>query len=341
MNNSILPPEMHGGVVKISGYRGRGKTSFAIGAERPALTLFMDYEHKGSGFHKQLNFGRYEDMVAGCSSPAEVFDKTMNVIKSLEQDRYTHAIIDNGSPLELALTAGARRNLGNYCQEYGINYKNALAGRFGGVKPIVNFFIADKICNALFGKGVKLISVTHHIGARWASGGPIPNKKRVKGYDRWMELAILSVVIMNKGDFPPVPSAMVEKEQLSRMGFNEQSGEYEQVRCLPLRLSRCTYPAIKSYLASPSNLDDPAPGEALVPSEFNVFSERLDKEQIALMRLQLEKQRREEKDTEINLSVVDSGKAKQAKSLKAGGKSLPAIAKELGVTVAEVARMLK
>jgi len=338
--NSIMPQEMHGGVVKVSGYRGRGKTSFAIGAERPSLTLFLDYEHKGKAFHKQLNFGRYEDMSAGCSSPVDIFDKTMRIIQSLEQDRYTHAIIDNGSPLELALSAGARKKLGQYCQEYDINYKNALAGRFGGVKPIVNFFITDKICNALFGKGIKLISVTHHVGARWGGGGPIPNKKRVKGYDRWMELAVLSVVIMNKGDFPPIPSAMVEKEQLSRMTFDEAAGEYKQVRCLPLRLPRCTYSAIKGYLANPADLDNPGPGEKLLPHEFDVFSERLDKEQIALMRLQLEKQKREQREPEIDLGV-DKEKATRAKVLRAESKSLPAIAKELNVSVAEVARMLK
>ena len=339
ISKSILPPEMHGGVVKISGYRGRGKTSFAIGAECPSLTLFMDYEHKGGGFHKQLSFGRYEDMVAGCSSPSDVFDKTISVIDSLEQDRFTHAIIDNGSPLELALTAGVRRNLGKYCQEYGINYKNALAGRFGGVKPIVNFFIADKICNALFGKGIKLISVTHHIGARWASGGPVPNKKRIKGYDRWMELAILSVVIMNKGDFPPVPSAMVEKEQLSQMAFDKTAGDYKQVRCLPVRLPRCTHAAIREYLVNPADLDNPAPGEAIVQSEYDIFSERLSKEQISLMRLQLEKKQREEREPEIDLKS-NSELIARAKALK-GKKPLPAIAKELGVTVAEAARLLR
>ena len=338
--NSIMPSEMHGGVVKISGYRGRGKTSFAIGAERPSLTLFLDYEHKGGGFHQQLNFGRYEDMAAGCSSPSDVFDKTTGIIQTLEQDRYTHAIIDNGSPLELALTAGARRDLGKYCQEYGINYKNALAGRFGGVKPIVNFFITDKICNALFGKGIKLISVTHHIGARWGGGGPIPNKKRIKGYDRWMELAILSVVILNKGDFPPIPSAMVEKEQLSRMRFDEATGEYKQVRCLPVRLPRCTYSAIKEYLTNPADLKNRGPGEAIVQHEFDVFSERLDNAQIALMRLQLEKQKREEREPEIDLGV-NRELVERTKALRAEGKPLPVIAKELNTTVAEVARMLK
>ena len=128
MHNSILPPEVRG-VVKITGYRGKGKTSFLSRADDPDLIAFLDFEHKGRGFHNQLGFGFYKDMVAGTKGPSELYDVVLDTIANLEQDRYTVAILDNGSPLELALQAGARRNTVEYCQEYGLNLKNVRAGR--------------------------------------------------------------------------------------------------------------------------------------------------------------------------------------------------------------------
>jgi len=340
-NNSILPPQIRG-VVKVSGYRGRGKTSTLIGADRPSNIAFLDFEHKGAGFHSQLNFGFYCDMVAGTSGPLELFHKVNRVIDELPQDKFPVVILDNGSPLELALSAGARLDLGNLCQEYDINYKNAVSGSFGGVKPIVNFFISNLICSRLFGKGVQMIGVTHHISARWGSGGPIPNKKRVKGYDRWMELAILSLVIVDQGDHPPTPSAMVEKEQLSVLRFNEEKGEYEQqVRCLPVRLPRCTFPAIKEYLVSPADLQNPAPGEAIVQSEFDIFSERLDREQIALMRLSLESEQRKARESSSAELELEDAKTKQVRELLAvsPSMSLPAIAQKAGMTVPQILKI--
>lgn len=343
INNSILPPEVRG-VVKMTGYRGKGKTSFLIKADRPELTAFLDFEHKGRGFHNQLGFGFYKDMVAGTSGPNDLYDVVIETIAGLEPNRYTVAILDNCAPLELALQAGARRNTVEYCQEYGLNIRNVKRGAFGGLRSVVNYLISDQICSALHGKGIQMIGITHHIARKWGVGGIIPNKKRIKGADRWMELAILSLVIVEKGDFPPVPSAMVEKEQLSTIAFDEAAGEFVQQRRLPFRLPQCTWSAIKHYLEHPADLTHPGPGEAIVQEEFDVFSDRLSGEQIALMRLSLEKELRERKGSgggEEVSNLLSKPKPDPILTLAQAGKSAAEIAKELGKPLPVVRRLLE
>jgi len=339
---SILLPEVQGGVVKVSGYRGKGKTSFLVRSENPALIAFLDFESKGRGFHNQLHFGLYTDLMEGTSGPLEVYSKTMETIDGLEEGRYTVAILDDCSQLELALKAEAHRDIIRYCQEYGLNIKNARSGSFGGVNAVINFMIQSQICSALRGKGVQMIGITHHIGAKWGHGGPIPNKKRIKGSDRWMNLAVLSLVIVEHGDFPPVPSAMVEKEQLCSIEFNEETGEFEQKRRLPFRLPRCTWRAIRNYLDNPVDLDNPGPGETLKKDEFDVFSERLDGEQIAVMKLALQRKLKEE-NSDMDLSDLLGIKPKgpTVESLAEAGKTAEEIAAELGMPLVVVRRVME
>jgi len=340
---SILLPEVQGGVVKVSGYRGTGKTSFLIRSENPALIAFLDFESKGKAFDNQLHFGLYTDLMEGTSGPLEVYSKTMKTIDNLEEDRYTVVILDDCSQLELALKAEAHRDIIRYCQEYGLNIKNARSGSFGGVNAVINFMIQSQICSALRGKGVQMIGITHHIGSKWGAGGPIPNKKRIKGSDRWMNLAVLSLIIVEHGDFPPVPSAMVEKEQLCSIEFNEETGEFDQRRRLPFRLPRCTWQSIKYYLDNPADLDSPGPGEALKKDEFDVFSERLNKEQIAVMKLALQKKLKEE-NSDMDLSDLLGVKPKKPDPILAlaeAGKTAEEIAAELGMPLPVVRRVME
>jgi len=338
---TILPPEMRG-VMKVSGYRGIGKTSLLIQADIPDNVCFLDFEAKGEGFHNQLHFGFYKSMTSNADGPDALYDVVTNTIKDLEQDKYTVCIIDNGSPLELALQASARRNTVEYCQEYGLNIKNVRAGRFGGLRSVVNYLVSDQICGKLHSKGIELIGITHHSATRWGAGGPIPNKKRIKGADRWMELSILSVILV-PGDFPPVPSGIIEKEQLSTISFNQETMKFTQVRRLPRRMPLCTFERIQWYLDNPANLENPAEGEAIVEDEYAVFDEKLNREQITIMRLALEKDRRENgssRSSNIPAVLSKSLSPKQvAIDMKKDGRSNLEIKNETGLSVPEILKL--
>jgi len=359
--NSILPPEMRG-VMKITGYRGIGKSFLAAQADVPQNIAYFDFEQKGEGIHRQMNFGLYRALTreAKRGDPVDLYNVTMDAFANLEQDRYTVAVLDNISPLELAMNAEGRRGAREYAQEFGLNLKNILANRFGGTKSIVNFMISTRISNVLHARGVRLIIAVSHIGSRWGVGGPIPNKYREKGADRWQELSILSLVLI-PGEFAPVPAALVQKEQLGLIAWDEMKQEHVIRRRLPWRIPKCTFAEIRRYLREPADLENPAPGEIPLDDETNPFSEKLSREQINLMTLALQKEQREQAE----LSTLDVASAAQASAaqplpmpeidddtkativtMKNSGMSYKQIAehadiRELGLTVPMVVKICK
>lgn len=294
MTTSILPAEMQG-TMKLSGYRGIGKSFLAAQADAPDNIAFIDYESKGQGIHRQLNFGMYRALTqeAKQGDPIDLYNLSMDTFANLEQDRFTVVVLDNISPLELAMNAEGRRGAEGYAKEFGLNLKNVKANRFGGTRPIVNFMISSRISNVLHSRGVRLIIAISHIKAQWGVGGPIPNKKRELGADRWQQLSILSLMLI-PGEFAPVPAALVQKEQLGLLTWDAEKQEHIIQRRLPFRIPKCTFAEIRRYLREPANLADPAPGEMPTVEESDPFSEKLSKEQIALMTLALKKQERDE-----------------------------------------------
>jgi len=303
---TLVPEEMRG-VVHITGQRGIGKSFFLAQMDFPDNILFIDYENKGESLDSQVKFGAYHAVTRGeNTTPLDVYTKTMEIINSIEQDRYTIAILDNVSWLELALRAEANRNVERYVMDYNLNLKNVKSGRFGGLSSVVNFLISDKICNALHSKGVGVIAITSHVKPAWGASGIIPNKMRVKGADRWQELSVLSIILV-PGDNPPIPSGLVMKEQLGSISIIDpnklsdkdyemyQRGElgHNVTRRLPLRLPEATPQAIRYYLKHPANISEPEKGEVPGP-EKDIYSDKLSAEQLDYMRKALDFATRED-----------------------------------------------
>ena len=356
--NSILPSEMTG-VMKITGYRGIGKSFLAAQADAPENIAYIDLESKAQGIHRQLNFGMYRALTqeAKQGDPIDLYNLAMDTFTNLEQDKFTVAVIDNVSPLELAMNAEGRRGAKEYSEEFGLNLKNVMRGAFGGTKPIVNFMISSRISNVLHSRGVKLIIAISHISGRWGAGGPIPGKYREKGADRWQELSILSLVLI-PGEFAPIPAALVQKEQLGLLTWNADTQEHTIQRRLPFRLPKCTFAEIRRYLREPADMVDPAPGEMPTVDESDPFSDKLSGEQIALMTLALRKQDRDEaadgalfglekpkkqrtqpavrKPTDLKPDVIEA-----IKDMLDGDppQSMVAIAKKFGLRVPDVMRV--
>jgi hypothetical protein len=288
---SILPEEVRG-VVFLTGPRGVGKTFLAATAEDPSKVLFLDYENKGRGIHNKMKFGRYIAVTEEASGkgPLGIWNTTAKAIEDIQPGQFTVAVLDNISPLEIALNAEALRGAAAYSRDFGLNFKNVTEGRFGGTKSIVNFLITDKVCAPLHAKGVQLIIATSHISAKWALGGPVPGKFSIKGADRWQELSIMTLVLI-PGENAPVPSAIVQKEQLGSIMFDPATGEFDIKRRLPLRLPKATWSEIRRYLREPADLRAPLVGESPTKAESDPYSDDLSKEQISIMIAQMEADR--------------------------------------------------
>ena len=288
MTKSILPSEMVG-VTKVTGYRGVGKSYFASQIENPGLTVFFDFEAKGAGIDSQVHFGLYVPVTERASGGRlGVYDTFMKEIESLPSGKFTHCIIDNTAPLETAMRAEAARNAARYAKQFGMDAGNITANRYGGQGGVVNYLISEAVCNPLWSKGVKLISVTTHIRNRWAGGAQVINSFNIKGSDRWDELSILTLVLI-PGEFAPIPAALVMKEQLGAIEF--ANGEFKVSRRLPYRLPRATPAAIRDYLQSPANLQSPASGETPTDDEIQPFREKLSREQIKIVLAEIENEK--------------------------------------------------
>lgn len=317
---TILPPDMHG-VMFISGYRGFGKTFLASQSDLPQNITFFDFEDKGEGVDSQLHFGDYRALTQESGGdPIALYNISMNAFNAIENKSRTVVILDNISPLESAMNAEAAHNAQKYADLYGLNYNNIKNNRYGGTKAIVNFMISD-ISSKLHAKGVHLVIATSHIKPRWIGGAPAPNKFNIKGGDKWQELSILTLILI-PGVNPPIPSALVQKEQLGTIGVPSQitpemleamqRGEkgHTVSRRLPPKIGECTFQKIRWYLHNPVQFNELKEDERPSFDESDPFDEKLNKEQFAVIRMMLEQEERERAEEEAML-VVQEELAKQ------------------------------
>ena len=244
--NSIMPPEFNG-VLYTCGLRGVGKSTLLSQVERPDLTCYLDFDDgKGRGLDEQLHFGLYRDVMAEMTvkygrvyKPQQMYEYLDLLLKEVEQDKFTHCILDNIDYIEQALTVEVKRDP----DAYGITrnksgVSNAVTGAFGGPYPGVNQLVSGLI-NTFHAKGIRVVSAIAHVKSVWGSGGIVPNKWKPRGVERWQQMSILSLVVIPGTPDPLPPAALVQKEALGKVKFNNDSGEFEKpIRRLPLRLAR-------------------------------------------------------------------------------------------------------
>lgn len=328
-------PDVFRGVGFVTGYRGIGKSFLAAQADFAPNIAFLNCDSdKGEGIKAQNNFGLFKSLTKDPKvlreGPLGLYDVLMDTIQNLEMDRYTVLVIDNIADIQLALDAEAVRNRSRYAKEYGLDPSKIARNAWGQQKAVSNFLIS-KVCNIIHSRGVRLVLVTTHIKPQWAGGQQVPNKWRVKGYDRWQTLSILTLILI-PGDKPPVPSALVQKEQLGiirslnpdemtpeqvdAIRRGEESG-HQTMRRLPRRIPICTFQSLRRYLEHPADLSDPAEGEMPTFEESDPFDSKLSKEQFDFVRRAQLAQEIEQESHRAAVSQVSS-------SPKGGSMLLPA-----------------
>lgn len=279
---SILPVEMHG-VMKVSGRRGVGKSFLAATADAPQNIVWFDYENKGEGISNMLGFGLYRAItqeVAG-KGAAEVWKLSQRAFSSIDKDRFTVAVLDNISPLEMGMKAEIMNDPRGFAKAYGLQEGNIRSGRFGGSSAVVNMMISTAITDILHDRGVQLVIAVSHESHQWANSGPIPGKYHEKGADRWQELSILSL-ILTPGDEPPIPSAIVRKEQLGIIEWNAEKREHVVRRRFPERMPKATFAEIRRYLRE-GDYDSLGESEKTRQDEVGRYNEDLSGEQLAFV----------------------------------------------------------
>jgi len=279
-NGSILHPRV-GGLIYITGLHGLGKTTLATTVEAPHLTGILDLDLKFDEVAKELGYAWYKGPYDVPGDPfgydikalALWFQQTIQEIP----DGLTALVIDNATEIESALGSIVLQDPARY----GVNPSNARAGRYGGVNPGIGK-LWQSILSYLKNRGVRVVVTVSHMSQPWVDGKPLPNKFRGKGNKVLQQYSNLSVVLVG-GDYPPVPSAVVLKEQLAKRTFVD--GEYKTVRTIPLRLPRATWKDINHYLDNPPSFENPTPGEMLDKRELYTYGDFMSKEHLEFVQV--------------------------------------------------------
>jgi energy-coupling factor transporter ATP-binding protein EcfA2 len=271
-------------IVIVTGPYGCGKSTFAQGTGAlPARTCVIDMEKSATGDAKQIPFGKYLDVQAEMLklhpkgfTALDLHDYLISQFNEIPQDGFDVIILDNATPLEEALTAKVDKSP----QSFGLtaNQMEYAAGlKWGAVKTYEGNVLASLASKA------KMLIIIMQLRDKWAGKKPVLDEfgqpvKEAKGKET---LDMFSSLFLSL-DFGPegIPSALVLKSRISRKVYIEDpknppdgitpemvkkklNGEpgLITISILPMRIPRCTWAAIRSYMTNPANLLEPAPGE--------------------------------------------------------------------------------
>jgi hypothetical protein len=273
-------------IVIVTGAYGSGKSTFTLGTGAAMeRTLVVDFEKSQKGFAQQLPIS-YIDMQSLLNEKypdgykmLDLYEETVAVLDAVEPGRFDVIVLDNASLLEDGLLAFVE----SHPQEFGHSagqYNNMTALKWGDVK--------SKYAQLLtrWASKTHMVFIVVHLRDKWAGntvvkdayGKPVQEPKGKETLDM-----LSSLFVWLETGPGGIPAARVLKCRMDRKVFvtdpknppegiparyvKELNGEpgLVSVPVLPLRLPKCTWPAIREYMRQPADLTHPKAGE--LPSE--------------------------------------------------------------------------
>lgn len=293
---SIIHPDFSG-LNLVTGFRGKGKTSWLLKLDRPENICMIDCEDKGITLAGPLGVGAYfQPMTDVCSLLGKDFeiqaayDRIAQVVNKIPAGRFTTLIIDNAQDLQ----DGAARLIQNnpsIANRYGVRPENAISGGYGGSWPGVKHLVAE-LLHLTNSKGIKVIGVSFQLKPAWKDGKPLFNQFKTTDVAIWHERSILTLIFVDPMAIHyPVPRALVMKESLSVMEWSEELQETLQYRRIPQALP-CAKPVmLYRYLDNRTGKWDPQEGETVTALELAPYLPTFSREQL----VELEKMVRAQK----------------------------------------------
>jgi hypothetical protein len=273
-------------IVIVTGAYGSGKSTFTLGTgAAPERTLVVDFEKSQKGFAQQLPL-TYIDMQSLLNEKypdgykmLDLYEETVAVLDAIEPGRFDVIVLDNASLLEDGLLAFVE----SHPQEFGHS-----AGQYGNMSALKWGDVKSKYAQLLtrWASKTRMVFVVVHLRDKWAGntvvkdayGKPVQEPKGKETLDM-----LSSLFVWLETGPGGIPAARVLKCRMDRKVFvtdpknppegiptryvKELNGEpgLVSVPILPLRLPKCTWPAIREYMRQPADLSHPKAGE--LPSE--------------------------------------------------------------------------
>lgn len=320
------------GLVHVTGPKGVGKTTFAITATKdPGRLAFLDLERSGAGFHAQLQFGAYHDVVGELGLLAtgeDLYYRFVGLVESLEPG-WDVIVLDNVEPLENALEAAILAQP----QRFGLTpgqMQSMPALKWGPYKDRYRQVLLTLLSKA------ELVVVTSHLKPVWAGSKPVPGLFRPKGKETLVQLASLSIWLQHHAAWPP-PNGLVMYSRMTRLALGPEGPEPRTV--LPLKLTPATWARIRQYMAQPYDPDHPRPEEIPSEEDWHTLRGTLTPAQLEFMRLAIQDSRtaagEPEASEEVETAPNGTGEldiATFVQRLAAKGISLPDALRRLHVS---------
>lgn len=288
---SIIPPDLRHSIV-ITGFRGFGKTSWCLKLTHPDKILMLDFESKGETLASQIQLGGYFPIMSEIAghygesfNPQVVYERTIQIIKAIPQDRFEVLILDNGEHLQNGCVQLIKNNP-PLAARYGIDPGNAMSGAYGGAWPGVKYLVQG-LFQLARSKGILLIATTFQLKTAWDKnkGGPLFNQFKTTDVSVWHEQSVFTGVMVEPlPENYPTPRMLVMKESLSKMVWDEEAGEMVQFRRVPPALPKATPGELYKYLRrdKPLKWEELSEGEKVDSLELAPFKPTFAKEQLYL-----------------------------------------------------------
>lgn len=359
-------------LVVVTGARNSGKTFFAITALPPSQVdkvFYHDSERSANRTIQELEAqdlspGYYcnledrfdlpssDDLLSRISkgslpwvtpsqrSTMEEYYKFIirDLDENLKQDKYLVYVHDTIEKLEAGMAAWVeshKKQTGWTSKAYGKLW-------IEGVYPLYT-----QLLEAIFQRGVKMIIFASHLKTPWQGNHPVvgkvvPSGKRIL----YFRTSLYLWLVQNPLNADGAPAGLIMKERLGSLRATKDD-KWKARRMLPRRLPHCTWEDILKYLEEGCDLANPALGEKLSPDEEGMIQEwKLSNAQIQLMVLEAETKLEEMKQQVTILApspVIEAAVESNSDVLKlsAAGKKPKEIAKEVGISLPMVLRMLR
>jgi len=265
------------GAIFVTGPKSVGKTTLCITVTDPKRICVLDYDNSAQGFHDQLGFGRYHNMLAESgsgviTSGVEVYKYTMAVIGGLKKGQYDAIVVDNIIPIEAALSA----HIDTYPSQYGLTagQMQKMAGlKWGPFKASYRSLLSSLL------EVSQLVFVTAHLKQPWAGSQPVPGLYVPRGNEVLREACSLGLWLQPG----TVPSALVLYSRLTK--FTLTNGRPKPTRVLPPRMPEATWDSIHAYMSTPYDPLHPKPGEVPNADEMHKLRGTVSREQMDFMNM--------------------------------------------------------
>lgn len=274
----ITFPIPFSGAIFVTGPKSVGKTTFCITATDPKRVCVLDYDNSAQGFHQQLGFGQYHNMLAESgsgviTSGVEVYKHTMAVISGLQKGQYDVIVVDNVIPVEAALSA----HIDAYPSQYGLSagQMQKMAGLKWGPFKMSYRAMMSKLLELS-----QLVFVTAHLKQPWAGNQPVPGLYVPRGNEALREACSLGLWLQ-----PGIPpSALTLYNRITKFVLTD-GGRPKPISVLPPRLPQATWDAIIAYMNSPYDPTNPKPGEIPNADELHKLRGTVSREQMDFMNM--------------------------------------------------------